>query len=126
MNNEIIIKTEKLAIAGANTTGPNGASTSLIISDPEGNNFNRYFTKDATSAIIKMAVTPNIIVEGNGINRIEYSIGALGTVVDDTFRPFGEVELDITEYLPKMSTSQYTLVSGAVYDLNNARKPFKF
>ena len=128
INNTYIIKTEKLTIAGSgNNNGPTGgASTNLAISDPEQNGFKRYFTTDSVSAVLKMIVTPNVVLEGNGINKIEYRIGALDNIVDEEFKPFGEIELDISKYLSKMSTSTTTLVSGSVYDMYGAKKSFTF
>jgi hypothetical protein len=73
-----------------------------------------------------MIVTPNIVLEGNGINKIEYRIGALDNIIDEEFKPFGEIELDISKYLSKMSTTTTTLVSGSVYDMYGAKKSFTF
>jgi hypothetical protein len=100
INDTVVIKTERLAISGGGGgDGTSIAKTSLAISDPEQKQFKRYFTKDASSAILRMVVTPNVVLEGNGINKITYQIGSIATITDEEFKDFGEIQLDISQYL---------------------------
>jgi hypothetical protein len=46
-----------------------------------------------------MVVTPNVVLEGNGINKITYQIGSIATITDEEFKDFGEIQLDISQYL---------------------------
>jgi hypothetical protein len=124
-SDDIIIKTEKLTIAGGNSTGPS-TNITLVVSDPEKEEFKRYFTTDTKAAILKMNVRPSISLEGNGIGKIEYTIGALDTVVDENYREFGDIELDITKYLSRMSTTSVTKITGTIYDIYNTKKTFYF
>ena len=127
INDAIVIKTERLTIAGGGSSSGGGVTTSLTISDAENNSFKRYYTLDESSAILRMIVSPHgATAEGNGVGKIEYQIGSLDIVVDEEYREFGEIQLDITKYIKNMSTTSSTKISGTVYDLYGARKPFEF
>ena len=121
----IIIKTLKLTIAGGNT-GPISGNN-LVITDAENTKFIRYFTTDTKKAELKMIVKPTVQIENNGIQKIEYTVGALsGKIIDDEPKEFGEVSLDITEYIPKMSTNSFTTVSGSIWDYVGTQRKFSF
>ena len=127
---DTIIKTTKLTIAGSGGGGnvSGGGISSFIFSDPENNNYIRYFEKD-TSKEVKLSVNVNsTITENNGIAKIEYKVGSLtpNAVVDSTWRPFGQFSLDISQYLPRMSSSMATTVEIVFFDQLGSRQTVYF
>jgi hypothetical protein len=102
------ILTTRLTIAGG---GGGGSMASIITIEDVDGNATKYFTKDATEALLRFKVSNPSAQENNGIAKITYIVGALDTVLDTDYHDFGVIEFDLLPYVSRMTTSTYTTVT---------------
>jgi hypothetical protein len=75
---------------------------------------------------LRFKVNNPTILEGNGIAKIKYSIGAIATIEDLDYKDFGIVEFDLLPYISRMTTSTYTTVKVQVEDVYGTRKTYDY
>ena len=121
----ITINTTRLTVSGIGGGGGGSGQGFIQIRDVE-NSSTKYFTKDVAKAMLRFKVSNTIDLEGNGIKRIKYTIGAIESYEDYNFRDFGILELDLMPYISKLSTVNATRINIFVEDAYGTKGSYDY
>lgn len=124
LNGAIQINTTRLTITGGG--GAIGPAIGILVIEDVDKNPTKYFTADTTEAKLRFKVSSPSVLEGNGIAKIKYTIGAIATVEDTDYKEFGIVEFDLLPYISRMTTSTYTTITVQVEDVYGVKKSYYY
>ena len=130
---DTVITAQKLTISGSGGGGGGnspggGLRSSFIFTDPLKKDFVRYVeVKKVKNYILEVNVSSTVL-ENNGIAKMEYTIGTLTPqpISNASYKDFGRIPIDISEYLPRMSTSTATRIAVSFWDTFNTKSTVYF